>query len=277
MLKLQFRDNRQPPIWLVDERFTLGKDVRNSLVINDEGISAFHAELRREQDFYYLSDCGSQLGTFANGKRITNRYQLRAGDLLRIGHAELELLDTSRANGLAQNIGQRWFLQVMRGEHEGRKFHISGSMTFGRSEKCELCFSNAELSRRHCEFFLINNVLEVKDLASANGVLVNGEKVSTAVLHSGDEIKLGPITLLVIGPKVQVQPAKEEAATVFVPVAKRPSVSPAIEREEPQSISQTVEAAGIAMAKPAGKNRLLVACLAIALLAIVASAVFALV
>ena len=33
MLKLHFKDSRQAPIWLVEERFTLGQDKRNNLVL----------------------------------------------------------------------------------------------------------------------------------------------------------------------------------------------------------------------------------------------------
>src|SRR5690606_39540899 len=112
--------------------------------------------------------------------------------------------------------GQRWFLQLIQGENEGRKFHVSGSMTFGRSVKCELCFSDAQLSRRHCEFFLRDDVLEVKDLASANGMLVNQQKVSTAVLQPGDQLKMGSVSLLVIGPKSTVAPSEDEDATLFM-------------------------------------------------------------
>ena len=95
-------------------------------------------------------------------------------------------------------------------------------MTFGRSSKCELCFSDLELSRRHCEFFLKDDVLEVKDLASANGVLVNQQKVRTAVLQPGDQLKMGSVTLLVIGPQVSVSDAPDEDATQFMRVADLP-------------------------------------------------------
>lgn len=218
MLKLHFKDSRQAPIWLVEERFTLGQDKRNNLVLVDAGISAFHAEIRQDSGLYYISDCDSELGTFVNDERIASRYQLRSGDCLRLGEVELQLTDPGKAAPRAE-ASQRWFLQVIQGEHEGKKFHVSGSMTFGRSVKCELCFSDAQLSRRHCEFFLRDEVLEVKDLASANGVQVNGEKAAAAVLKPGDQVRMGSVVLLVIGPRVEAQEEaadENEDATVFV-------------------------------------------------------------
>tara|TARA_R110000868_G_scaffold86703_2_gene243093 strand:+ start:9244 stop:10101 length:858 start_codon:yes stop_codon:yes gene_type:complete len=215
MLKIHFSDNRQAPIWLVDERFTIGQDSRNSLVLVDPSIGSFHAEIRQDHGFYYLTDVGSPGGSFVNDERINTRFQLRAEDRLRLGSVELLLVDPARSKAKVEQ-GARWYLQVIQGEHEGKKFHINGSMTFGRSVKCELCFSDQQLSRRHCEFYLKDNVLEVKDLASANGLQVNQQKVATAVLQPGDQLKMGSVSLLVIGPKSTVTLSADEDATLFM-------------------------------------------------------------
>ena len=220
MLRIHFSDNRQAPIWLVEERFTIGQDSRNNLVLADSGTAPFHAEIRQDQGFYYLSDITDQGGifqgsTFVNDERVGARFQLRPDDRVRIGTVEMLLVDPARSK-VKSETAARWFVQVIAGEHEGKKFHIHGSMTFGRSAKCELCFSDLGLSRRHCEFYLKDDVLEVKDLASANGVMVNQQKVGTAVLQPGDQVKMGSVSLLVIGPKVAVAQAEDEDATVFM-------------------------------------------------------------
>ncbi|WP_312722995.1 FHA domain-containing protein [Stutzerimonas kunmingensis] len=222
MLRIHFADNRQSPVWLADERFTLGSDRSNKLVANDAGVAPFHAELLLENRFYYLTDLGTPGGTFVNDEKVGERYQIRAGDRLRLGALELQIVDPAKA-GAKVTSAPRWLLQVVRGENQGHKYHITGSMTFGRSVKCELCFSDAELSRRHAEFYLKGDVLEVKDLASANGLLVNREKVTTAVLQPGDQIQLGNTTLLVIGPKVSAPEIVDEDATVFVRATDLPA------------------------------------------------------
>ena len=277
MLKLHFKDSRQAPIWLVEERFTLGQDKRNNLVLADAGISAFHAEIRQDNGLYYISDCDSELGTFVNDERIASRYQLRSGDCLRLGEVELQLTDPGKTAPRAE-AGQRWFLQVIQGEHEGKKFHVSGSMTFGRSVKCELCFSDAQLSRRHCEFFLRDEVLEVKDLASANGVQVNGEKTAAAVLKPGDQVRMGSVVLLVIGPKVEVeQPGADEDATVFMQAVKLPK--PAAKPQVSQAAAlnparaQAASPQASAQAPASGNGRLLLLAGSVVLAVIVAAVV----
>ena len=222
MLRIHFADNRQSPVWLADERFTLGSDRSNKLVANDAGVAPFHAELLLENRFYYLTDLGTPGGTYVNDEKVGERYQIRSGDRLRLGALELQIVDPAKA-GTKLASAPRWLLQVVKGENQGHKYHITGSMTFGRSVKCELCFSDAELSRRHAEFYLKGDVLEVKDLASANGLLVNREKVTTAVLQPGDQIQLGNTTLLVIGPKVSTPEVVDEDATVFVRATDLPA------------------------------------------------------
>jgi len=222
MLRIHFADNRQSPVWLADERFTLGSDRSNKLVANGTGVAPFHAELLLENRFYYLTDLGTPGGTYVNDEKVGERYQIRSGDRLRLGALELQIVDPAKA-GTKLASAPRWLLQVVKGENQGHKYHITGSMTFGRSVKCELCFSDAELSRRHAEFYLKGDVLEVKDLASANGLLVNREKVATAVLQPGDQIQLGNTTLLVIGPKVSTPEVVDEDATVFVRATDLPA------------------------------------------------------
>ncbi|AOE84308.1 FHA domain-containing protein [Pseudomonas sp. TCU-HL1] len=275
MLRIHFADNRQAPIWLVDERFTIGQDSRNSLVLAEPEISLFHAEIRQEHGQYYLSDCGTPGGTFVNGERIGARFQLRSDDRVRVGQLELLLVDPAKARPKAETTA-RWYLQVIKGEHEGQKYHVTGSMTFGRSVKCELCFSDQELSRRHCEFFLKDDVLEAKDLASANGVFVNQQKVSTAVLQPGDQIRMGTVTLLVIGPKVAAPQAVDEDATLFMPVVQLPKAA-APRPAGRQPVANPLRAAAQKQAAPAeaarqSPNRLLIGLL---VLVVAAAAAFA--
>ena len=97
MLKLQFVDRRQPAFWLVDPRLTIGRDKTNNLVINDEGISVFHAELQQEEGKLFLRDTGSVNGTFLNGEPVTKRTEVKVGDTIRLHLVELQIIDPTKA------------------------------------------------------------------------------------------------------------------------------------------------------------------------------------
>lgn len=269
MLRIHFSDNRQAPIWLVDERFTIGQDSRNNLVLADADISPFHAEIRQDHGLYYLTDCGTAAGTFVNGERVGARYQLRSDDTVRLGSLELTLIDPAKSKPKPV-AAPRWFLQVITGEqHQGHKFHVTGSMTFGRSVKCEMCFADLELSRRHAEFFLKDEVLEIKDLASANGVFVNHQKVGMAVLQPGDQVRMGSVTLLVIGPKVDVAQADDEDATLFMPVVNvaKPVAKPAAQMAtvNPMKVAAAQAAQQDALVEPRPVSKVLLGVFALVL------------
>ena len=93
MLKIQFKDRRQPAVWLVESVFTLGSGGKNNLIIDEDGVSEVHAEIRKEGDHLYLADMRSFTGTFVNGNRIAERFQLRAGDRITLGKVEIEIVD----------------------------------------------------------------------------------------------------------------------------------------------------------------------------------------
>ena len=64
---------------------TIGRAEDNSVVIEDEFISAHHAVLRREQGAWWLSDTGSTNGTWASERKVGRPVVIKAGDTLRFG------------------------------------------------------------------------------------------------------------------------------------------------------------------------------------------------
>ncbi|MGZ9235599.1 MAG: FHA domain-containing protein [Anaerolineales bacterium] len=60
---------------------TLGRQLENDIVFNEEFLSRFHAEIVHENDQYVLYDKDSTSGTFVNGKSV-DRCVLNSGDLI---------------------------------------------------------------------------------------------------------------------------------------------------------------------------------------------------
>ena len=74
----------------------------------------------------------------------------------------------------------------------GRRTVLSGSRVLvGRSRDCDVMLDDPNVSRRHAELRHENGQWVVADLASTNGVKVNGRRVQEAPLSPGDEITLG--------------------------------------------------------------------------------------
>jgi len=74
---------------LAKERVIIGRLADSDVVVADPGVSRQHAEVRRENDGYVITDLGSTNGTMVNEAMIGER-TLQAGDRITIGRTVLE-------------------------------------------------------------------------------------------------------------------------------------------------------------------------------------------
>ena len=85
-------------------------------------------------------------------------------------------------------IGTHW-LSMIAGRKVGQRYAISKKQgTIGRDVSNAIQVFDAEVSRVHCRYQLVGDRLEIADLESANGTLVNGETIGHSVVGHGDQI-----------------------------------------------------------------------------------------
>ena len=71
----------------------------------------------------------------------------------------------------------------------GKKIRLFKSTTvIGRAEDCDVSVRSAGVSKHHCRILLKRDAVEVEDLGSVNGILVNGEQVERQRLQDGDQL-----------------------------------------------------------------------------------------
>lgn len=64
----------------------------------------------------------------------------------------------------------------------------------GRSQSATMAIAHETISRRHAQIRLCaTGQLELVDVGSSNGSFVNGERVSSALLEDGDQIRFGTV------------------------------------------------------------------------------------
>lgn len=91
-------------------------------------------------------------------------------------------------------------LVVVRGPNAGSRFLLDRDQTtIGRHPDSDIFLDDVTVSRRHAEIVRVHDRLETRDLGSLNGSYVNGERVESRELHSGDELQIGRFKLLFVG------------------------------------------------------------------------------
>ena len=85
-------------------------------------------------------------------------------------------------------------------------------MVVGRDDDCDTVLAGTELSRRHAEFRVDGPLVAVRDLASRNGVFVNGARINDAPLLAGDVIRCGEWVGVVVS-----EPAEAPAFAEITP------------------------------------------------------------
>jgi len=83
-------------------------------------------------------------------------------------------------------------LIIKSGRKSGATFPLRKKViNMGRDSSNEIVIDDPKSSRQHAKIKLEGDNFVIYDLASSNGTLVNGEKITSVKLNDGDEIKIG--------------------------------------------------------------------------------------
>ena len=207
---------------------SLGRDPANDIQVPLTTVSRRHARIFFEMGDYFLEDLGSTHGTEHNGRKVPRgeKRLLRDGDLIKVMSFHIKFKTTvgtmldrkpgEKTEALARRMVQEVLaslgsnqadppaLRIMNGTDEGKRFDLSddaSEITIGRSPECDITLNDQNTSRRHCLVKRNWHGFTAQDLASKNGVLINGEQIEGArMLKDGDELQVGGVKLIFIDP-----------------------------------------------------------------------------
>ncbi|MFL5370024.1 MAG: FHA domain-containing protein [Myxococcales bacterium] len=69
------------------------------------------------------------------------------------------------------------------------------TLTIGRSDQCDISVKDSSMSGRHAEIKKSDGDITIRDLGSANGIYLNGERIEEAELYDGDVLRLGQTSI----------------------------------------------------------------------------------
>lgn len=229
MLKIRFKDNKYNAVWLVEPKITIGRSATNALVIDDPVAGDVHVEVLVDNENLTLRNLLPASPVMVNNVKVTDDCELRPEDQITIGAVELIVIDPKReSKALAEETGNvtelrptkstGWSLKANHAALGNRVFPIKELTVIGRANDCDISLAAAHLSRRHAQLQVIDGMLFVKDLGSANGTFLNGQAVTEARVKRGDELRFDALSFGVLGPaddlaktSVRKVPTKAEA------------------------------------------------------------------
>jgi predicted component of type VI protein secretion system len=109
---------------------------------------------------------------------------------------------------------------------------VRDGFVIGRVAGCDLVIDDTKASRRHARLIVDAGVVEVEDLESSNGTLLNDKPVTRRVLRDGDRVRIGKTELLYCegeppgGQRPAPSPAPRPAATSAAPPPPAAPVEP---------------------------------------------------
>ena len=137
---------------------------------------------------------GGWIGGFAGGILFDPINRMTGGGLASrlIGLSSIGLA-IGLLIGLVQELTKAAWITVDQGRLRGRQFRVEGStVTMGRAEENPIgLFGDQGVQQRHAVIERKGADYTIRNLAVQDGTFVNGNRIETAVLHDGDQIKIG--------------------------------------------------------------------------------------
>lgn len=235
MLKIRFKDNKYNAVWLVEPKITIGRSATNALVIDDPLASDVHMEVLVDNEHLTLRNLIPTQPIMVNGQTVTGACELKPDDEITLGQIELVVIDPKREARIvaeeSANVTQvrapkatGWSLKANHTALANRVFPLKEVNVIGRAAECDISLAAAHLSRRHAQLQIIDGLLFVKDLESANGTFLNGKRVAEARVKRGDELRFDALTFGVMGPSDDM--AKTTVRTVVQPKVELVDLKP---------------------------------------------------
>lgn len=231
MLKIRFKNKKYSAVWLVEPSISIGRHRGNQLVVSAPNIADKHLVIEAEHESLHLLNLVPGSDVKVNGRAVTEGQALSARDTISLAGIELEIIDPkdesaaepverSQTNPRAPKA-TGWALKANHTALGNRVYPLKPSNLVGRSSECDISLAAAHLSRRHAELSVIDSVLYVRDLGSANGTYLNGKPVTEARVKRGDELRFDTLSFGVIGPADDM--AKTTVRSISKPASDKPS------------------------------------------------------
>ena len=235
-MRLSFPNGEHADFVVEGGAISLGNADGNTLVLRGRDIAPWHARINVDQRGIVLEVLDFAARTHVNARPVREKALLRLGDVLCLGVVammlkpdrddaiETALPEESQAEPESEEaLPARVVLRGVAGSHFGRAIALKQRLTIGRAADCDIVVDDAQIAPHHATIETIDEAICLRDMGSGAGALVNGLRLKTAVLHTGDQIAFGRDHFLIEAPglplrgEVAAAAAAADAAALETP------------------------------------------------------------
>ncbi len=174
----------------------VGRAPDNDIVLKSKLVSNHHLQVNIQAGRVAITDLNSTNGTQVNGVRIPANQSrvLNPGDVIRIGDLTGNSMRITYGSLAGGGLRTREVEKLDLG-----KLAKQPSVLIGRSSTCDMTMAHPNVSKHHAMLTRDQRGIWIRDLGSTNGTFVNGVRITQAALRDGDEIQIGPFSLVYDG------------------------------------------------------------------------------
>jgi len=188
---------------------TIGRHLDNDLMVAGEDVLDFHLRIEPTERGARAYPLG-EASLIVNGQDQADPVGLVAGDVLTVGVSGIRI----DARRLGRPQADEWWLHADRDESI---YKVTGTLGAGRGDDNEILLLDDHISRRHAQFVLQDGVVWLRDLRSANGTFVNGERLEGGCrLFHGDEVSFDALRFQLVGRGQDLTPVRSPASLTQV-------------------------------------------------------------
>jgi ABC transport system ATP-binding/permease protein len=178
------------------DRFTIGRAPDNTLVLNDEDVLPYHAEIieRSGRERFELIALSAESTLLLNRYLIASKvpYALANGDILEIGSHQLQF-SAAVEIALPDDWGSLPPIVTQADALETIALRGRSSLTLGRDPSNDVAIDHPVVARFQAKIELQNGSWVLTDLNSSDGTFVNDRQIlHPHTLRPRDAIRIGP-------------------------------------------------------------------------------------
>lgn len=98
-------------------------------------------------------------------------------------------------------------LKIISGRNVGSSFALEGELFIGRDSSNDIRVPDETCSRHHARIIEVGGRVVVKDLGSHNGIFLNGQRITEAVLKPGERLTIGD-TVFILEEAISREPLR---------------------------------------------------------------------